>query len=118
MTRVVRLRSRERWEILCRDRKSWLAGLYQPEFSSRREVDRLERHDVPELFIHLRGRVNLLLKSGRGPVRVRLLKPGEALWVPAGEWHNGFRERGGAALVIERPGGKTEFRPLAGGAFK
>ncbi len=114
MTRVVRLRSPKRWTVFCQDARNWRAGLYQPEFSSRREVDKLERHDIPELFVHLRGRVSLLLKSGRGPVRELRLKPGEALWVPAGEWHNGFRGRGGAALVIEKLGGKTQFMRLRG----
>ncbi|MBI4363035.1 MAG: hypothetical protein HY558_07665 [Euryarchaeota archaeon] len=113
MARPLNLHHNRRWTVLCREPRRWQAGLYIPEFTRRKQVDVLEKHNGPELFIGLRGTVTLLLKGDRGPIRERALRPGEALWVD--EWHNAYRSPRGASLVVETAGLKSRFMPIPNG---
>ncbi len=115
--RVVEARALGRWWIAFRDSDRWQIGVYCPENCSREDVRMLERHDAPELFVLLRGSIVLVVEEG-GVVREVPMEPGKLYVVE--EWHNAYRPGGceGVALVVERPGVRTEFKEvrLGGGS--
>jgi hypothetical protein len=98
------------WQVLCGDRHHWRLGLYSPEASSADELQTLEQHDCPELFLLLQGRVTLLLVEDGG-VRECALEPGKPVLVQAP--HSGFCPDGphaGLCLVVERDSFDTTYR--------
>jgi hypothetical protein len=115
------------WQVVCGDAGHWRAGIYSPAETCAADCSELERHDCPELFLLLRGRLTLLLfdpASGSlsGPpcgslstgVRELVLEPWRPVLVRAP--HNGFCPDGphtGVALVVERDALVTEYRTPA-----
>lgn len=75
------LKGEERWRVLFREGK-WLVGLYVPENHKREEVTKLERHDYPELFYLVDGRVKLVLESEGKVMEVPLRK--DSCWLRSG----------------------------------
>lgn len=101
-----------RWNVVCGDEGHWRVGLYRPTDTSRGEIGELERHDCPELFVLLEGRVTLLLVEG-GAEREVELEPGRPVLVTAP--HGGFCPDGpgtGTAFVVERDAFTTEYRTV------
>ncbi|MBN1336484.1 MAG: hypothetical protein JXB39_11030, partial [Deltaproteobacteria bacterium] len=76
------------WQVLCGDAGHWRAGVFSPAATSAAECVELERHDGPELFLLLSGRVTLLLADGSGGVREVALEPLRPIRVEAP--HAGF----------------------------
>ncbi len=98
----------DRWQVFEEDGGFWRTGIYLPEFSSPEEIDRLERHSCPELFICQEDEMGLLVDEGSGEEEI-ILQPGEYLTVTG--WHNGFRaSEEGFFLVVERSNFETEYR--------
>ena len=99
-----------RWQVLCGDGAHWRVGLYAPDLSAREQVVELERHDCPELFLLLSGRLTLVL-SIDGAVRELPLEIGKPVLIESP--HNGYCPDGphtGTALVVERDAFDTEYR--------
>ena len=106
---VLDLETGVRWKVVFRDAGKWILGIYIPEITSREEVKVLERHNAPELFVLVKGKVTLVVANGNviKEVKMELGKP----YVVTG-WHNAYRPEGseGVVLVVERDAVKTEFR--------
>lgn len=101
-----------RWQVLCGDTAHWRVGLYSPDLASREQVVELERHDCPELFLLLSGRLTLVM-SVNGQVRELALEAGKPVLVESP--HNGYCPDGphtGRALVVERDAFDTEYRAV------
>lgn len=101
---------RERWRVVCGDEGHWRLGYYSPPESMAAEVGELERHDCPELFLLLRGRLTLVLADG-DTTRELTLEEGHPVLVSAP--HGGYCPDGphtGLALVVERDAFSTEYR--------
>lgn len=99
-----------RWQVLCGDEGHWRAGVYSPPESSRDELDELERHDCPELFLLIEGRL-ILACWVDGGIRELELQPGRPVLVTAP--HSGYCPDGahtGSAFVVERDILSTEYR--------
>lgn len=99
-----------RWQVLCGDEGHWRAGIYSPPETSRDELDELELHDCPELFLLLEGRLTLVCWID-GAVRELELPPGQPVLVTAP--HSGYCPEGahtGSAFVVERDALSTEYR--------
>ncbi len=100
----------KRWQVLCGDFGHWRLGVYSPPESSAEQCEELEKHDCPELFLLLSGKVSLVLAEKAG-TRVLALEPNKPVLVTSP--HSGFCPEGahtGAALVIERDSFDTEYR--------
>lgn len=97
----------KRWRVVFKDSDRWLCGIYVPEFKSKKEITYLERHDGPEMFYLIDGKVTLVLKDEDG--RERKVPLSKRKLVIVDEWHNAYRPGGarGIALVIEKIGNKT-----------
>lgn len=99
-------RSRERWQVICGDKRHYRIGLYSPEVAAVGEIREFERHSCDEFFILLKGQVSLALMTetkGKQKIRVVRLKPLQPVLVRT--WHSGFCPQGafkGLALVVER----------------
>lgn len=107
----------ERWQVMCGDAGHWRAGVYSPPQTRPDELDELERHDCPELFLLMSGRLTLLLSDGKGGTRELPLEAGKPVLVRAP--HSGFCPDGphtGVAFVVERDAFLTEYR--AAGEWK
>ena len=101
-----------RWQVLCGDAGHWRLGVYSPPEITREEIEELEWHDCPELFVLLDGRLSLLLVEGGRERRVDL-EPGRPTLVTAP--HTGLCPDGphtGRALVVERDAFHTEYRTV------
>lgn len=101
-----------RWQVLCGDTGHWRLGIYSPGETCAEACAELERHDCPELFMLLSGRLTLVLSDGNGGTRLLPLLPGQPVLVESP--HNGFCPDGphtGRALVVERDAFRTEYRP-------
>jgi len=101
------------WQVLCGDTDHWRVGIYSPALSRREDLGELERHDCPELFCLLRGRLVLVLADAAAPggLRELTLEPGRPVLIEAP--HGGFCPDGphtGVALVVERDSFNTEYR--------
>ena len=98
------------WQVLCGDTAHWRVGIYSPTRTNRAEVTELERHDCPELFLLLAGRMTLVcFKDGR--VEELELKPFQPVLISAP--HTGYCPDGpgtGKAFVVERDSFNTEYR--------
>ncbi len=106
------IRSQEgvRWQVLCGDAGHWRSGLYSPPESRLEDVEELERHDCPELFLLVSGRVTLVLADG-AELRELPLEPGRPVLVT--EPHAAYcpdGPHGGVAFVVERDAFGTEYR--------
>ncbi len=97
----------QRWKIHFKDENHWLLGVWIPEFNSREEVDYLEKHSYPELFLLLKGRIVLLVSEDGKNIEELELKAGEPVIVYG--WHNGYKIGDGEALIVEFDGNTTEF---------
>lgn len=109
---VIEIEAKRRWEVVFRDGDSWQLGVYVPENESIDDVKILEKHDCPEMFYLVRGRIVLVLSSGDELEEVEM-EEGKIYIVEC--WHNAYRPEGspGVALVVERPSVKTEYRPIS-----
>ncbi len=102
-----------RWQVLCGDADHWRVGLYAPENGSVDDCRELERHDCPELFLLLSGRVTLVLSDGQGGRREVPLQAGKPVLVEAP--HTAYCPDGphtGTAFVVERDAFDTEYREV------
>ncbi|MBI5533323.1 MAG: hypothetical protein HY898_11440 [Deltaproteobacteria bacterium] len=100
------------WQVVCGDAEHWRAGVYSPAMTSKEQIEELERHDCPELFLLLQGRLTLLIADSGG-VRELELKQGEPVLVSSP--HSGFCPDGphtGSAFVVERDSFDTEYRKV------
>jgi len=100
----------ERWQVLCGDADHWRLGIYSPEVGSADDIEELEWHDCPELFMLMNGRVSLLLRDENGERTVEL-EPNKPIHVTC--YHAGFCPDGpftGQALVIERDAFNTIYK--------
>lgn len=103
----------QRWQVLCGDAEHWRVGVYSPPETRAEELEELERHDCPEFFLLLSGRLTLLLTGADGPEELELEQGRPALVTAP---HGGFCPDGphtGVALVVERDAFTTEYRPRA-----
>jgi len=99
-----------RWQVLAGDQGHWRVGVYSPGEACAAEVVELERHDCPELFLLIEGRVTLLL-AREGAIVEQPLERHRPILVEAP--HAGFCPDGphtGLALVVERDAFQTEYR--------
>jgi hypothetical protein len=88
-------------------------GIYSPPETSVEQIVELERHDCPELFLLISGRLSLLLAEA-GQTRVLPLEPGKPVLVTAP--HGGFCPDGphtGRAFVVERDRFETEYKAVS-----
>jgi hypothetical protein len=100
------------WHVVCGDPGHWRAGMFAPSAVAREQVAELERHDCPELFVLLRGRLVLVVAEPQG-VREIELEVGVPLLVTAP--HAGYCPDGahtGVAFVVERDSFDTEYRSI------
>ena len=98
------------WQVLCGDADHWRAGVYSPARTTAAEVSELERHDCPELFLLLWGRLTLVCFRD-GCVEELELEPFRPVLISAP--HAGFCPDGphtGRAFVVERDSFATEYR--------
>lgn len=99
-----------RWQVMCGDAEHWRAGVFSPPESSAEEIEELERHTCPELFVLLEGRLVLLIAGASGVEELELRR-GEPVLVTAP--HAGFCPDGpftGSAFVVERDLFETQYR--------
>ncbi len=101
----------ERWQVPCGDGGHWRMGFYSPEFGSAADIEELEWHDCPELFLLIEGKVSLVLSDDEGE-RIVALEPKKPVLVTCR--HAGFCPKGpftGVCAVIERDAFETEYTP-------
>ncbi len=111
--RIKKLSPGTRWEIVFKDNGAWRAGVYKPEYGRAENIEILEKHSCPELFICMNGRMGLLIFDGKIEHTVEFM-PGEALLVD--DYHNGyFIDGAGFFTVIERTSFSTEYIDRATG---
>ena len=100
------------WQVLCGDKDHWRTGIYSPKETKLEEVQKLEQHTCPELFMLLEGKLSLVLYNN-GKIEVLELERFKPVLVDT--WHNGFCPNGpfaGMALVVERDHFVTEYKPI------
>ena len=100
------------WQVLCGDKDHWRTGIYSPKEAKLEEVQKLEQHTCPELFMLLEGQLNLVTCSN-GKLEVLELEKYKPVLVTT--WHNGFCPNGpftGKALVVERDHFVTKYKPI------
>ncbi len=101
------------WQVLCGDEGHWRVGAFSPAATRAEQITELERHDCPELFCLLRGRLTLVVARD-GRLQQIPLQPLRPVLVQAP--HGGFCPDGphqGVALVVERSSFDTEYREAA-----
>lgn len=110
-TRTIKIKPTTTWQEIFKDEGKWLSGLYVPEFTSREEIEYLEKHEAPELFYLIDGETVLVVKED-DEIREIPLKKDEVVIVNT--WHTDYRPDGkkGICLVIERDGNPTEYTKL------
>ncbi|HOE82497.1 MAG TPA: hypothetical protein PK329_05985 [Myxococcota bacterium] len=102
----------ERWNELCGDLGHWRVGAYSPEGGSLADVQELELHTCPELFLLISGAVTLVLSDMKGGVIEMPLEPMKPVLVTAP--HSAYCPDGpysGTCFVVERDEFDTEYRP-------
>jgi len=105
-------RAAEQWQVLCGDADHWRVGIFSPAETAREQLEELEQHSCPELFLLLDGRLTLLLGDGDS-VRELPLSLGVPVLVTAP--HAGFCPDGphtGRAFVVERDVFRTDYTEI------
>lgn len=117
MIKKIPIKSKIRWRVVFQDTGSWRCGIYVPEHKSKEEIKVLEKHNIPELFLLIEGKISLLIKENE-KLKVLPLKKNEIVIVDT--YHNGFSPAGkkGIALVIERDTFETTYLNLKTGKKK
>lgn len=112
--KIINISPKERWKVVFKDNNYWQIGIYVPEYTSRDNIKNLEKHDGPELFYLVEGRIILLISKDLSEFEEIEMKPGKIYIVD--EWHNAYRPNGekGVALVIERTNTKTIYASIKG----
>ncbi len=104
------IQSETRWQVLCGDADHWRAGVYSPPECRPEELQELERHTCPELFLLLSGRLVLLVAGDDGIEELELERDKPVLVTAP---HAGYCPDGphtGSAFVVERDLFETEYR--------
>jgi hypothetical protein len=102
-----------RWQVICSDGPHWRVGIYSPPEAHAREVRELERHDCPELFLLMEGRITLVFRNEQGVLCELVLSPGAPVLITSP--HGAYCPDGpftGVALVVERSEFETEMLPM------
>jgi hypothetical protein len=110
--RVLSFPAGQEWQVLCGDHEHWRVGIYSPAHQSLDQLQQLEQHNCPELFVLLEGEMTLVLAL-EGELISRPLPKGQPILVTAP--HNGYCPQGphsGTALVVERDHFTTEYRSI------
>lgn len=108
--RLLDIKKDERWQVICGDADHWRVGVYSPAEASIEDIEELEKHDIPEFFLLLSGKMSLYI-SENAELKELELKTGKPVLVTAP--HCGFCPDGphtGVALVVERDAFNTEYR--------
>jgi hypothetical protein len=103
-----------RWQVPCGDPGHWRVGFYSPGESSRADIAELERHDCPEFFLLLSGRLVLVLELD-GEIHEVELERNRPILVEAP--HCGYCPDGphsGVAIVVERDAFETVYEDFEG----
>jgi len=98
------------WQVIANYEDSWSTGISSPPQSSVDEIEDLEKHDTPEMFMLTKGKANILVRD-EDEERIIELKPFQPVLVNG--WHKTYCPEGprtGSILVIEKPNSKTEFK--------
>jgi len=101
-----------KWHVLCGDTGHWRTGFYSPEQNDIVQIDKLEKHTCPELFMLIEGTLTLVIAKDNKLQTIKLEKHKPIL---IDTWHNGFCPNGpftGKALVVERDNFVTEYRTV------
>ena len=101
-----------RWQVLCGDPHQWRLGVYSPAKASLEEVEELEHHSCPELFLLVQGRLCLVMAI-EGELRTVELEPERPVLVTAP--HTGFCPDGphtGRAVVVEQDEFSTTYESV------
>ncbi len=101
-----------RWHVLCGDKDHWRTGFYSPEQNDLVQIDKLEKHTCPELFMLIEGELTLLIAKN-GKLQTVKLEKNKPILIDT--WHNGFCPNGsftGKALVVERDNFVTEYKTV------
>ncbi|MGB9600558.1 MAG: hypothetical protein ACPL7I_08390 [Myxococcota bacterium] len=109
--RLLKIKPKKRWQVICGDRRHYRIGIYSPEFTKCSEINILERHNCPEFFMLIKGKISLLIIDDRGRERILRLEPFKPVLVEG--WHNGFSPDGkfkGVSIVVERDEFTTIYR--------
>ncbi len=107
---LLTLESNQRWQVACGDEGHWRVGFYSPAEASPADIQELERHDCPEFFMLVSGKLSLYL-SRDGVLQSIPLEPMKPILVESP--HCGFCPDGphtGVAVVVERDAFNTEYR--------
>ena len=105
------LYSNERWKVIFNDDMKWRVGIYVPENKSLEEISYLEAHNAPELFLLLKGKVNLVISEDLQSYKIISMEKYKIYIV--NEWHNAFRIGDeGIALVVERSDIATKYEKV------
>ena len=104
------IKDEQLWQVLCGDKGHWRTGIYSPEADSIDAVNKLEKHNCPELFLLLSGEISIVVKKNN-KLEIIKLEPLRPILVDT--WHNGFCPNGkhtGMALVVERDEFTTQYQ--------
>lgn len=102
----------KKWQVLCGDSKHWRTGIYSPSASNINDIEELEKHSCPELFLLLEGELTLVLEENKKLVELKLQK---GLPVLVDSFHSGYCPNGahtGKAFIVERDEFITEYRAV------
>ncbi len=112
MVYEIHIKPKHRWKVVFEEDGRWRCGIYVPEYTSKDQVEYLEKHNAPELFLLIKGKIVLLLSNDGREIIEKPMEKGKIYIVT--EWHNAYRPNGseGVALVIERTDIETEYVKL------
>lgn len=102
-----------RWSVLCGDKDHWRTGFYSPEQNNLSQIDKLEKHSCPELFMLIEGDLTLVIGTKEGCLQAIKLEKHKPILIDT--WHNGFCPNGpftGKAMVVERDNFVTEYKTV------
>ncbi len=109
--KVLNIKKRKRWQVLCGDKKHYRIGVYSPEYTKASDIKIMEKHNCPEFFMLIKGNLSLLICDDSGREKIIKLKPEKPVFVT--DWHNGFCADGkfkGLAIVVERDEFNTMYK--------